>query len=118
MKFETLDKEYFQKKTTINYPNNYDFTRVTEFKHMHHTDCKKTTILKEFPQEHIKNKNTPYYPIFTKQNRAKYNEYYEYSKKFKNLILLGRLAEYKYYDMDDVILKALDVFDTKLRDNK
>jgi UDP-galactopyranose mutase len=111
MEFETLKKKKFQEVTTVNYPNNYDFTRVTEFKNMYITDIKQTTILKEYPQEYIKNKNIPYYPVLAHENRKMYNKYKEFSKNWENLILIGRLAEYKYYDMDDVVKRALDVFD-------
>ena len=110
MQFETIEKDFYQEKTTVNYPNDYDFTRITEFKHIHPINTSKTTILKEYPQEYVRNKNTPYYPIFTNENQNKYNQYLEYSKEFKNLILVGRLAEYKYYDMDDIVKKALEVF--------
>jgi UDP-galactopyranose mutase len=111
MKFETVEKEFYQEKATVNYPNDYDFTRITEFKHIHPTDSKKTTILKEYPKEYTKGKDTPYYPIFTQENQDSYNKYLEYSKEFDNLILVGRLAEYKYYDMDDIIERALEVFE-------
>ena len=114
MKFETIAKEQYQEKATVNYPNDYDFTRITEFKHIHPTSSAKTTILKEYPQKYIKDKNTAYYPIFTKSNQAKYNQYVEYIKKFDNLILLGRLAEYQYYDMDDIVERALEVFEKDL----
>lgn len=110
MKFETAEKEFYQEKATVNYPNDYDFTRITEFKHIHPTTSSKTTILKEYPLEYIKNKNTPYYPIFTSENQFRYNLYLQYASKFNNLILLGRLAEYKYYDMDDIVERALEVF--------
>jgi len=110
MKFETVEKEFYQNAATVNYPNNYDFTRITEFKHIHPTKSDKTTILKEYPKEYVKGKDTPYYPIFTDENQEKYNRYLEYSKKWNNLILLGRLAEYKYYDMDDIVERALEVF--------
>ncbi len=110
MKFETVEKEFYQEKATVNYPNDYDFTRITEFKHIHPTKSDKTTILKEYPQEYIKNKNTPYYPIFTQENQFRYNLYLQYASKFNNLILVGRLAEYKYYDMDDIVERALEVF--------
>ncbi|MFY4808223.1 UDP-galactopyranose mutase [Aliarcobacter butzleri] len=115
MRFETIEKEFYQEKATINYPNDYDFTRITEFKHIHPINSPKTTILKEYPQEYIKNVNTPYYPIFTNKNQEKYNQYLEYSKEFKNLILVGRLAEYKYYDMDDIVKRALEVFKENLK---
>lgn len=114
MQFETVEQEYFQEKATINYPNDYDFTRITEFKHMHATNSPKTTLLKEYPQAYEKGINTPYYPIFTQENQTKYNQYLEYSQQFKNLILVGRLAEYKYYDMDDIVEKALEVFEKSI----
>ena len=110
MKFETVDKKFYQDAATVNYPNQYNFTRITEFKHIHPTQSKKTTILKEYPKEYDKIKDIPYYPIFTDENQKKYNQYLEYSKQFSNLILLGRLAEYKYYDMDDMVERALEVF--------
>ncbi len=114
MQFETVDKEYYQEATTVNYPNNYNFTRITEFKHIHPVDTKKTTILKEFPKKYIKEKDIPYYPVFTQEDQKKYSRYLEYSKSFDNLILVGRLAEYKYYDMDDVVERALEVFDKEI----
>jgi UDP-galactopyranose mutase len=115
MKFETVDKEFYQDTTTVNYPNNYDFTRITEFKHIHPTNSSKTTILKEYPKEYIKGKDTPYYPIFTNENQEKYNKYLEHSKRWNNLILLGRLAEYKYYDMDDMVERVLEVFEKEIK---
>lgn len=117
MQFETVEKEFYQEKATVNYPNDYNFTRITEFKHIHSSDSKKTTILKEYPQEYKKGKNTPYYPVFTQVNQDKYNQYLEYSKEFDNLILVGRLAEYKYYDMDDIVERALGMFKKRISIN-
>lgn len=114
MKFETVDKEYYQEATTVNYPNNYDFTRITEFKHIHPTKSDKTTILKEYPKKYEKEKDVPYYPVFTYENREKYSKYLEHSKQYYNLILVGRLAEYKYYDMDDIVERALEVFEKEI----
>jgi len=117
MKFETVDTEYYQEVATINYPNNYDFTRITEFKHIHFIESAKSTILKEYPEKYVVNKNTPYYPIFTDESKKRHEQYIEYSKNFKNLILLGRLAEYKYYDMDDIVERALEVFEREIKNN-
>jgi len=111
MCFEKHEVEFFQETTSVNYPNNYDFTRITEFKHLHPIKTQKTVILKEFPQKHIHNINEPYYPFFTKDAKQKYEMYLKFSKKFKNLVLAGRLADYKYYDMDDAIENALRVFE-------
>jgi len=109
--FENVDCSYFQDKTTVNYPNSYNFTRITEFKHMYQANSNSTTILREYPQDYIKGENIPYYPIFTSDQNKKYEKYLTLSKSYKNIILLGRLAEYKYYDMDDVVERALEVFD-------
>jgi UDP-galactopyranose mutase len=114
MKFETVDKEYYQEVATVNYPNNYDYLRITEFKHMHPTKSDRTTILKEYPQPYIRGKNTPYYPIFTDECRNKYLQYVKDAEKMSNLLLVGRLAEYRYYDMDDMVERALEVFDKEV----
>ena len=110
MKFETVDAENFQAAPVVNYPNNYDFTRITEFKQIHPAQTPRTTILKEFPQEYVAGKNEPYYPIFTDEARATYKKYSAELAKFKNITAVGRLAEYRYYDIDDVIKRALEVF--------
>jgi len=115
MKFETVDSEFFQDATVVNYPNNYDFTRITEFKYIHPVSTSKTTILKEYPRPYIRGENLPYYPIFNKENKIKYEKYLEYSKNIDNLILLGRLAEYRYYDMDDIVERALYVYTNMLK---
>ncbi len=115
MKFETIEKEYFQEVATVNYPNNYDFTRITEFKHIHPTGTKKTVILKEYPKPYELGKDIPYYPIFTKENQESYSKYKDLANNFDNVIFLGRLAEYRYYDMDDVIKRALEVFEEKVK---
>ena len=115
MKFETVDIEHYQEAATVNYPNDYDFTRITEFKHIHPVSTPKTTILKEYPKEYIKGEDTPYYPIFTDENQSKYNQYLDYSKQWNNLLLLGRLAEYKYYDMDDMVERVLEVYEKEVK---
>ena len=111
MKFEKIDVENFQSAPVINYPNNYDFTRITEFKQIHAAESSRTTILKEYPQKYVAGKNEPYYPIFTDEARAAYEKYFAELSKFKNITAVGRLAEYRYYDIDDVVKRALEVFD-------
>ena len=110
LKFETLNQKNFQEVATVNYPNNYNFTRITEFKKIHPAETNFTTILKEYPQKYIRGKNLPFYPVFDEKNKLLYEKYFAESKKIKNLILLGRLAEYKYFDMDDIIKRALEKF--------
>lgn len=113
LKFETIETEYFQEAATVNYPNDYNFTRITEFKHIHPVQVSKTVILKEYPKPYKAGEDIPYYPIFTKKNSELYNRYKELVDRFKNLVLIGRLAEYKYYDMDDIVKRALEVFEEK-----
>ena len=108
MSFETVEQESYQEAAVVNYPNNYAFTRITEFKKIHPADTRCTTILKEYPQAYIRGENTPYYPIFTEEKRAMYAKYQEKAKNVPHLTLLGRLAEYRYYDMDDIVKAALE----------
>ncbi|MBR1396487.1 MAG: UDP-galactopyranose mutase [Selenomonadaceae bacterium] len=112
MKFETVATDNYQPAATVNYPNNYDFTRITEFKKIHPSNSAVTTILKEYPQDYERGKNTPYYPIFTDENKSRYEQYAAEVNKISNLTAVGRLAEYRYYDMDDIVKRALDVFKT------
>jgi len=115
LRFETIEQEYYQEAPVVNYPNDYDFTRITEFKHIHPVKSNKTTILKEYPKAYRPNVDIPYYPVFTKENQELYNKYKEEADKFENLVLVGRLAEYRYYDMDDVVKRALEVFEERIR---
>ena len=115
LRFETIEKEYYQEVSVVNYPNDYDFTRITEFKHLHPAKSEKTKILKEYPKACQPNIDIPYYPIFTKENQELYNIYKEEAEKFDNLIFVGRLAEYRYYDMDDTVKRALEVFEEKIK---
>lgn len=102
----------FQDCAVINYPNDFDYTRITEYKKMTLQHVKGTTITKEYPKPYQKIDDTPYYPIFTEQTKRLYQQYLDYAKNFKNLVLIGRLAEYKYYDMDDAVKRALDMFES------
>ncbi len=115
MKFEMLDVEKFQAAATVNYPNNYDFTRITEFKHIHASKSARTTILKEYPQDYAAGKNEPYYPVLTDEAKSAHEKYLAELKKFPKITAVGRLAEYRYFDMDDVVRRALDVY-SELKD--
>jgi UDP-galactopyranose mutase len=115
LRFETIEQEYYQEAPVVNYPNDYDFTRITEFKHIHPVKSEKTTILKEYPKAYRSNTDIPCYPILTKEPEEIYCRYKEEAEKFENLILVGRLAEYRYYDMDDVVKRALEVFEERIR---
>lgn len=111
MVFEQLNEDEFQPAAVVNYPNEEEFTRITEFKHMTGQQIKnRTAILKEYPAAYRPEAeigNIPYYPIQSPENQKLYNRYAETLSKFPNLFLCGRLAEYKYYNMDGAVYQAL-----------
>lgn len=119
--FEDYNTDFYQTNSVVNYPNEEDFTRITEFKYLTKQSLpNKTTILKEYPlkfDERMVQERDPYYPISNQENNEKYNLYKDHIDKISNLYLVGRLAEYKYYNMDSVIEKALLLCE-KLEDNK
>ena len=116
LEFEDHDVTYYQSNSVINYTTSEDFTRISEFKYLAQQDIEgKTTILKEYSLAYTKEnylKVCPYYPIFTEENFALYQRYNDLVKKYPQISLCGRLAEYKYYNMDVVILKALELVKT------
>ena len=109
--FETLEQDQFQTHGTVNYTVDEPYTRITEFKHMTGQVLEgKTTIVKEFSRAYTGAKEeTPYYAIINPENNALYGQYKAEAEKFENLHLLGRLAEYKYYNMDAIVARALTV---------
>ncbi len=109
--FETLDLNFYQPVGTVNYPNEYDFTRITEFKHLTGQKHEKTTIVKEYPSS----EGDPYYPIPRPQNEKIYQKYKTEADQLKNVFFVGRLGTYKYYNMDQVVAQALTFFNTKIR---
>lgn len=108
IEFKEYKKEYYQEYPVINYPNKKHLTRKTEYKYLTKQVCATTVISKEYPCEYDGN-NIPYYPIPTNDTQELYNKYKQDADKIPNLYLLGRLAEYKYYDMDKVVEKALEL---------
>lgn len=112
--FESINKEFYQSNAVINYPNTEDFTRITEFKHFTNEKANNTCILKEYPQQYSKNdKNDPLYPINNSRNNKLYQKYLNLANQYPNLILCGRLAQYKYYNMDAVIESGLTIVHQK-----
>ena len=111
-KLETHPTSFYQSNAVVNYPCNYDFTRIHEYKYYLHDSSDKTVIAKEFSENYIRGKNDPYYPIPNKENITIYNLYLNEASKHKNLYFLGRLGNYKYYDMDKAIAYALNLIKT------
>jgi len=105
---ETINKEYFQSMAQINYPNDHEFTRITEPKHATGQKHKKTTIIKEYPTW----EGEPYYPVPSSKNLILFEKYKKESEELekKGIYFIGRLANYKYFNMDQAFKNALDTF--------
>ncbi|KAE9635587.1 UDP-galactopyranose mutase [Defluviitalea raffinosedens] len=104
--YETFfNKEFYQEVGTVNYPNDYDFTRITEYKHLTGQNIPYTTIAKEYSMAH----GEPFYIVPDKENQDKAEQYRQYAQKEKNVTFIGRLAEYKYYNMDQIVDRALEL---------
>jgi len=106
--FETLNKKQFQQIATVNYPNDYEFTRITEFKLFYPENptfnIEKTVICKEYPGIG----EIEAYPVLNKENEERLKKYTQEAKKLKNVYFLWRLANYKYFNMDQTIKNVLD----------
>ena len=105
-KFETVDKEVFQPTGTVNYPNEQLYTRITDFKYLTGQAHPKTAIVYEFP----KAEGDPYYPVPRPENAELYKKYQQLASTMTNTYFVGRLATYKYYNMDQVVAQALTTF--------
>ena len=109
--FETLPQDVFQTHGTVNYTVDQDYTRITEFKHLTGQELPGvTTIVKEYSRPYTGDaRETPYYAIINPENNALYAKYKAEADKKPQLHLLGRLAEYKYYNMDAIAARALEL---------
>ncbi len=111
--FETHPVEWLQTHATVNYTVDQPYTRITEFKHLTGQVKKEcTTTVKEFSRAYTgASGETPYYAIINNENNALYAKYTDLARGYPNLQLLGRLAEYKYYNMDTIVSRALALCD-------
>jgi UDP-galactopyranose mutase len=105
-KFETLERPTFQATGTVNYPNEHPYTRITEFKYLTGQIHPKTSIVYEYPMD----EGDPYYPVPRPENAELYRKYQLLAASEKNVQFAGRLATYKYYNMDQVVAQALTLF--------
>jgi UDP-galactopyranose mutase len=105
-KHQTLNRPIFQSAAVINYPNEHLYTRVTEFKYLTGQEHMKTSVVYEFPQA----EGDPYYPVPRPENNALYKKYKDLAESTPGVHFVGRLATYKYYNMDQVTGQALATF--------
>lgn len=97
------DVAQYQETGTINYPNDHAYTRITEFKHLTGQQHAGTSIVREYPQAD----GDPYYPVPRAENEALFKRYEALAKREANVTFVGRLAQYRYYNMDQVVGSAL-----------
>ena len=111
--FETLEVDRFQPTATVNYTVSEDYTRITEYKQLTGQVVPgRTTIMEEYSRAYTGSPGEiPYYAVISPENNALYGRYRDLAGGFSNLHLLGRLAEYKYYNMDAIALRALTLCD-------
>ncbi|MBA3548650.1 MAG: UDP-galactopyranose mutase [Nannocystis sp.] len=108
-KHETHDRPQFQQAPVVNYPNEHAYTRVTEFKYLTGQEHSKTSVVYEFPCA----EGDPYYPVPRAENVALYQRYKALADATPHVHFAGRLATYRYYNMDQVTAQALTLY-TKL----
>jgi UDP-galactopyranose mutase len=108
LRFEhmTLDTEWHQPVATVNYPQTEAYTRVTEYKHLTGQVHPKTSITYEYPSA----EGDPYYPVPREDNQERYRKYEALAKRMTAVFFVGRLATYRYYNMDQVVGQALATF--------
>lgn len=105
-KFDTINKEVFQPTGTVNYPNEQPYTRITEFKYLTGQQHAKTSVVYEYP----KADGDPYYPVPRPENTELYKRYQLLTSAISNVYFTGRLATYKYYNMDQVVGQSLTLY--------
>jgi UDP-galactopyranose mutase len=103
---ETVNQERVQPVAVVNYPNEHLYTRVTEFKHLTGQEHRKTSVVYEYPQSD----GDPYYPVPRPENAEIYKKYQALAEARTDVHFVGRLATYKYYNMDQVVAQALTAF--------
>ena len=103
------DKESFQEMPVVAYPQAKDFTRITEYKKLPEQECEGTTYAVEYPLPYSPDKTDmePYYPVLTEESQMQYQQYRNQAEVIQNLYCCGRLADFKYYDMDKAIESAI-----------
>jgi UDP-galactopyranose mutase len=104
---QTHDKPQYQQAPVVNYPNEHQYTRITEFKYLTGQEHPKTSVVFEYPRS----EGDPYYPIPQPQNTELYAKYKALAEALPNVHFAGRLGTYKYYNMDQVVAQSLAEFE-------
>lgn len=112
---KTVNAEFFQENSVVNYPGTeVDFTRIIEYKHFGNQKSDKTTVVREYTVD----EGEPYYPVPNPKNQEIYSRYKQEADKLIDIHFVGRLANYKYFNMDQAFKNALDLFEELEKDNQ
>lgn len=107
--------DWFQEVAQVNYPDSAGYTRTTEFKHMTGQVSDSTSVSFEYPEAFIAGRNEPFYPVPREENRQLYERYRNDARKHaRSVMFIGRLAEYRYYNMDQIVARALKAFEKEI----
>lgn len=117
LRFELKEEpvEQAQPCGTVNYPNEFDFTRITEFKHLTGQAASSTVLVEEYPEAYRPGENEPYYPIPTSSTAEAFAPYRDLAAQMAGKIwFAGRLGDYAYYNMDQACARALALFEKQI----
>ncbi|WP_217634168.1 UDP-galactopyranose mutase [Raineyella antarctica] len=117
--FETYEQDHFQPVGTVNYTVSEDYTRITEFKYLTRQELPgRTTIVREYPKDYEPDAGMdPYYPVLDAEHLALHGRYVALTRELPDFHPIGRLAEYRYYNMDATVANALELADRLLEEN-
>jgi len=105
----------YQEVAQVNYPDEQPYTRISEYKHITGQRAHGTTVSIEYPLAYRREQNLPYYPVPREENRKRYNLYLSEAESLdQRVVFAGRLADYKYYNMDQAVARALGVFEKQV----
>lgn len=111
----SIDEPLVQAVGTINYPNEFDFTRITEMKHLTGQAGPSTVLIEEYPQAYVCGENEPYYPVPTPQTAQALRPYQQMARELSGKVwFAGRLGDYAYYNMDQACARALALFEKSI----
>jgi UDP-galactopyranose mutase len=110
-RFETHPRKHVQHLGVVNYPNDYEFTRCVEYKWLYQQRHDKTTVSRDYP---CWNDDEPYYPVVSTRNNELYQKYKKLADRTPGTYFCGRLGTYRYYNMDQCIAQALDLFENRI----
>ena len=107
---EVVPVARYQPVSVVNYPNEHAFTRILEHAHFSGHTGRSTTITREYPQGHVPGVTEPYYPVPCEESNALYRRYRDEAAERADVVFAGRLAKYRYFDMDQAVAQALVTF--------